>query len=264
MRLSLVSSSITLALLALPASADNKAEAKSHVDSATAAHKEGRFDDARKELEAAYALDPQPQLLYALGQVNVKLGRCAEAITYYEQFIQTKPAQAATDAANQAIVTCRVAITQAEAQAQQKPAYEPSDAQLPPAGEDTERPLETERPAQSVTPATAPTPWYKDVLGMSLVGVGTASLAAGVVLYVHANGRLDDVEGAPTYAEARSIVDDAKRTRAISLAFTAAGAALVAGGIVYYVKRDSGRGEARAVSVTPTTSGGLVTLSGRF
>lgn len=259
MRLSLAS--ITLALLALPASADNKADAKVHIDGATAAHKEGRFEDARTELEAAYALDPQPQLLYALGQVNVKLGRCEDAITYYEQFIQTKPAQAATDAANQAIVTCRVAITQAQAQ---KPAYEPSDAQLPPVGEDDERPLETTPPAETTPAAPTHKPWYKDVLGLSLVGVGAASLATGVVLYMNANSRLDDVDGAPTYAEARSIVDDAHRTRAISIVFAAAGGVLIGGGIGYYVKRHRGSGEARAVSVMPTTSGGLVTLSGRF
>jgi hypothetical protein len=234
MRLSLASSSIALALLALPAYADNKADAKIHIDGATAAHKEGQ------------------------------LGRCEQAITFYEQFIATKPAQAATDSANQAIVTCRVAIQQAQSQAPAKPVYEPSDAELPPVGEDNERPLEAKEPTPPQPTGGSHTPWYKAPVGLSLLGVGTASLAAGVVLYLKANSRLDDVAGATSYEEARSIVDDAHGTRAISVAFTAAGAGLIAAGIVYYVKRDSGDSEPRALAVTPTTSGGLVTLSGRF
>src|SRR5262249_8558361 len=49
-----------------PVLADGKAEAKAHVERATAAHAAGRFADALEELTAAYGLDPQPELLFAI------------------------------------------------------------------------------------------------------------------------------------------------------------------------------------------------------
>jgi len=62
---------LLVVLLVAPASAfaGKKEEAKAHITKATKAHKDGRFEEARVELEAAYALDPNPDLLYAIGQV---------------------------------------------------------------------------------------------------------------------------------------------------------------------------------------------------
>src|SRR5688572_27300629 len=102
---------LVLALFALPAAAlagpQEKAEAQKHVARATEAHQAGKFDAALTELEAAYALDPQSDLLYAMGQVQVKLGRCAEAITLYERFVATNPPADASASANEAIITCK-------------------------------------------------------------------------------------------------------------------------------------------------------------
>src|SRR5262245_15273374 len=74
-------------LLVAPASAfaGKSDQAKAHVAKATKAHKAGRYEEARAELEAAYALDPKPELLYALGQVQAKLGHCDQALDYYKR-----------------------------------------------------------------------------------------------------------------------------------------------------------------------------------
>ena len=85
---------VMLAALAGPSLADAKKDAKVHLDKAAAAHKAGRYDDARKELEIAYTLDPQPALLYAIGQVHVMQGQCPQAITFYERFLESKPGEA--------------------------------------------------------------------------------------------------------------------------------------------------------------------------
>lgn len=66
--------------------AKRKAKQARHVEQAIKARKDGQFEDARVELEAAFALDPQPDLLYELGQVYAKLGSCGQAITYYKRF----------------------------------------------------------------------------------------------------------------------------------------------------------------------------------
>src|SRR5262245_41191978 len=79
-----------LALLPATVLAGKKSDAKAHIAKAARAHKEARYHDARNELEAAYNLDPQPDLLYAIAQVDAKLGDCDEAITYYKRFAATQ------------------------------------------------------------------------------------------------------------------------------------------------------------------------------
>ncbi|MDQ3301573.1 MAG: tetratricopeptide repeat protein, partial [Myxococcota bacterium] len=89
--------------------ADAKADAKIHIDKATALHGEGKFAEALEELKNAYTLDPRPELLYAIGQVHVQLGNCPQAITYYERFLSTKPDAGPAGAAREAIQTCKTA-----------------------------------------------------------------------------------------------------------------------------------------------------------
>ena len=84
---------------------DPKTAAKQHVAAAKSFHEQRRFADALAALEAAYALDPQPQLLFAMGQLNVRLGRCERAIMFYERFVATKPKPAAAALASEAIET---------------------------------------------------------------------------------------------------------------------------------------------------------------
>jgi tetratricopeptide (TPR) repeat protein len=273
MSLRLVRSGLTALLVcavAPHAFADGASEAKEHVEKATAAHKEGRWEDAKTELEAAYALDPQPQLLYALGQVHVKLGRCEEAITRYEEFLRTEPPQTARESASQAIVTCKVALAHAEARAQREAhangeaSSTATDASAAGAASTT-TPDGTARDdkAPDIDAAAVVKPWYQErAVGWSLIGVGAASTLVGTLLYVRARSTLSDAEDAATYDEAARLVEDARRARMMSVVLGAAGIAMLAGGVVYYVKLD--REESRRVSVVPTTSGGLVTLSGRF
>src|SRR5262245_53090659 len=110
---SLVVTLLVTALVALtgsrPAHANPKREARQHVERATQHHKAGEFAEALEELETAYKLDPKPDLLYAIGQVHVKLGQCTEAIRFYERFLATRPARGAASLARQAIQVCKTA-----------------------------------------------------------------------------------------------------------------------------------------------------------
>src|SRR6187401_3341409 len=89
------------------ARADAKAEAQQHIDKAMAHHQEGRFKEALAELMFAYSLDPRAELLYGIGQVHVKLGDCAQAITFYERFLTTRPEGGAATSAREAIDVCK-------------------------------------------------------------------------------------------------------------------------------------------------------------
>src|ERR1051325_11147589 len=113
-RLAWWSLGLGLVLAPVIARADPGDDAKAHVARATQAHKDGRFDDARVELEAAYALTPKPELLYALGQVHAKLGRCGDAATYFQRFAATQSDPQVGKVIEQAIAACKPAASPAQ------------------------------------------------------------------------------------------------------------------------------------------------------
>lgn len=237
---------LVVALVAFPlavfAGPKQKKQAQKHIEAATEAHGQGKYDLALTELQAAYALDAQPDLLYAIGQVHVKLGQCEEAIGSYEKFLATNPPEEPTAAANEAIASCKQQL--AEAQQPPPPAPEVQPQPPPPA------------------PPSAPEgrPFYTDVLGTALVGAGVVSLAVGGVIYTSARGTLDDADAATTYSEHAQLVDDAHTKRNIAIALGAVGVAAVGVGVWHYMKYSS----EQAVTVTPTASGGMVTWMGSF
>lgn len=235
---------VLLALAAAPeaARADARAEARSHVDRATALHGEGRLAEALGELTLAYSLDPQADLLYAIAQVHVALGQCPQAILFYERFLSQRPAAVPAAAAAEAIEACRSAPGSAAAAA----APISPDAAPPPG-----RP---EGPADR---------WYADKLGGALLGGGVALAVAAAATYAAARSDLTGAEAQPDYQAHDELVGRARGKRAIAVALGAGAAALTGAAVTRYVLR--GRAGARAtVGLAPARGGGLVTWSGRL
>jgi tetratricopeptide (TPR) repeat protein len=241
---------LVVAALALPhaASADPKAEAKQHVDKAMKLHGEGKLAETLDELKTAYALDPQPELLYAMGQIHVGLGQCTQAITYYERFLATKPDPGTANAAKEAIDACK---TNPPRVADAKPEPEPKPDPAP---------VEPPRPIQEPAPATASAPWYSDVLGDALVGLGIVGGVFSVVEYRAATSDRSTADRATNYQQYSDLVDRAKSKQTIAIVAGSAGAALVVGGALHYVMAD----HSTKVAVTPAPGGGMVSIAGRF
>lgn len=84
-----------------------KGTVKAHMDRAAKAHKAGKFKVALEELEAAYAIDPQPKLEFAIAQVQQKLAQCDDAIGHYEKFLATIKDKAKQAVVEQAIDACK-------------------------------------------------------------------------------------------------------------------------------------------------------------
>ncbi|HEY5934931.1 MAG TPA: hypothetical protein VIU61_09855 [Kofleriaceae bacterium] len=244
--------------LAPPAFADAKAAAKKKIEIAAEHHAAGRYKEALNELTIAYTLSPMPDILYAIAQVHVKLGDCTQAITFYERFLGTRPPDEPADAAREAIEVCRTQPPRASGQ------IEPTE---PPA------PLTPPEPAPDVAPpapAPAPAPvqvdqpstWYKDKLGLGLVGGGVVSGVISLVMYRSATADLDAAEAAPTYPEHVDLVESAKGKRTIAAVLAVGGVALVGAGAVRFVMVRSR--ESSSIAVVPTTRGGFVTWSGSW
>jgi tetratricopeptide (TPR) repeat protein len=238
---------LVAALVALPLTAiagpKEKKEAQTHVANATQAHQQGKFDVALSELEAAFALDPQPDLLYAIAQVHTKLDNCPVAISFYERFLESKPPAEAQTAATEAITLCRTKLASVSAPVDQPPQEQPM--------------------VQPTPPPPPPPPAHRfDAIGTTLVGLGVVSTVVGVVMYSTAISKLDDAERARTYFDHEVLVDDAHSKRTLAVVFGVGGVAAIGIGAWHYVRFRNA--EQARVAITPSTSGGMVTWSGSF
>ncbi len=225
-------------------------KAQPHIAKAMQAHKAGNFTEALAELQIAYTLDPRPELLFALGQVNVKLDRCDDAVSYYEKYLATKPSTQAAADTREAIATCKAKQVAAPPPPPPPPTPPPSDSPYLPGHE---RPQTTR----------ARSPWYKDKVGDALVLGGVAASVIGLVLYTGARGDLDDAESAPDLPRYQELVDGAHEKRTWSIVLVGGGVALIGVGVAHYMLRDR-HTETRGIGMAPTTSGGLITWSGQF
>src|SRR6516164_850697 len=70
---------------------DKMARARVHVNAAVAYYDDGKYEDAVREMQAAYELKPVPDLQYDLAQCYERLGKPAEAADAYERYLNGKP-----------------------------------------------------------------------------------------------------------------------------------------------------------------------------
>lgn len=69
------------------ASCDADDECNRLANEAIDASQAGHFDDAQRAYKAAYARQPDPKLLFNLARVLHKSGQFAEAVTYYQKYL---------------------------------------------------------------------------------------------------------------------------------------------------------------------------------
>ena len=260
---------------------------KAHMNRAAKAHKAKKFEVALTELEAAYAIEPQPKLLFGIAQVQAKLDRCDGAIDNYEKFLASTKDKQKQSIVKQAIAACKTKIASAAPEPEPTPPpgdsvfrdkkpvettpppVEPKSAELPPP-EPMPKPTLDTLPSlgtpsfdrAETPPSRGATPWYKDVVGDALVVGGLAAGAASVFMYLKATGELDDAETAGSLDEYEDGLARAHDHRTYAVIFAGAGVVLLGGGLLRYALHDSG--ETRGVAVAPTSGGAVVTWSGGF
>jgi hypothetical protein len=70
---------------------DKLAKARDHFNRAKKYFDQKQYESALKELEAAYLLDPKPQIVYNIGLVHEKRGDLESAIRYFRSYLLQKP-----------------------------------------------------------------------------------------------------------------------------------------------------------------------------
>lgn len=101
---------------AKPAPKPTERKAKAHYEAGVAAYRAGDYAKAVEELEAGYALAPEPAHLYNLGQAHRLAGNPERALECYQRFLEEVP-----DAPNRAAVEQRIAEVTQQIEAKRAP-----------------------------------------------------------------------------------------------------------------------------------------------
>ena len=155
-----------LAILAIVVCCAGRADAGDHSArrlrrAALAEYQAGDYAAAARDFQASYDLDPDPELLYALGQALRLSGDCAGAVAAYNDFLIRLPDDAQATAAREKIEVCERELT---------PPAPPPPVTAP--SRQTAAPLAL--PVRRAHPS-----WVRDPIGGTLLAGGAAAAATG-------------------------------------------------------------------------------------
>lgn len=207
-----------------------KPAARARLQTGMKLYEQGHYEEAIAELREGLAIDPQPDILYALGQAERKRGDCAHAIEHYQSCLALVNDPAAAAAIKVQIERCQVSSG----------TREPFDVEPWPRDSAAGKPPTPDAvaltPAAVTTPAPATPPpsersWARDPLGASAVALGLGGIVAGGALVGVAKARLDvSGDSYQQYSDARGW----SAVWAGGIVSLSLGGALVALGVIRY------------------------------
>jgi tetratricopeptide (TPR) repeat protein len=195
-----------------PASVAGEPSAESPGERAARHFAAERWDEAIEALIEAYALDPDPDYLYARAQAERFRGRCPAAIVYYKRFLDSDPSLRQREDTERNIVMCEQLVADAEPP---PPRVDPSSVTQSP----------RERP-----PAPAP----RDVAGAVLVTIGAIATAAGASVWIagaRVRARAPDADHEATYVRTAA---RGRTLTGVGIGVTSVGVATLLAGIIRY------------------------------
>jgi tetratricopeptide (TPR) repeat protein len=226
-------------------------EAQAHLDAGLAAYAAEDFERAVTEFEAAYAIEPDPALLYAWAQAERRSGDCRRARELYHKYIDSQPGPEQIEAARTGLSLCP------EPEPEPKPEPDPDPDPGPEAGRAAPTAIPKPPPPVATAPRRERSPWYRDPIGDSLTIAGVAGIGVGVGYLVMARSSQRRADRAEFRDDFAAHLDDVTVRRRIGGVALGVGATLVAAGIARYLLRDDG-----AVSVA--AGAGAISIGGVF
>jgi tetratricopeptide (TPR) repeat protein len=186
------------------------------------AYEQGDYASVRRELLAAHDEKPDPQLLFALGQVELNLGNYEAAIGFYERFIATNPSEEQIALAQQAIGAARMRLA------------------TPPVTEPVPAPPALPPPPAPERPHVPPRRWYREDTGFAALGTAAVLVGGGLLYYSHRLG--NDTSG--NLSEYDDRLEQARLTRWTGAGVAAAGAVVIGVTLLRWRLRPDGDGGA--------------------
>ena len=235
-----------------------------HLERGIEFYAERQFELAIIEFRAGFALDPRPDFLFALAQAERLSGDCSTAVVYYRRFLQTKPDINQSEAASVNMKRCVRALESGPGGKRlARPSDALSEAERTSAAPPPLTPLANSRPTIGRQNDVPTKPWYRDVIGTSLLVSGVVGLGVGVGFFVASNSDENDALGANDQVVYERSIDSARSKRNVSIATASIGSALLVGAMIRYLTRDS-REKRTRLTATPHRDGGSIAVFGRF
>lgn len=179
----------------------------------------GRFEDAQQAYKSAYRRRPAAKLLYNLARVLHKAGRPAEAVTYYQRYLEADDA-GSEEQRRKANDFLQQAIAQAALPSSTQSFPDPRAHPQPP-------PVSGALPQKPPAPALIPKrPLSQVILGGAVVGAGLLLAGFGTSALL-AQGTCVAAPVAPAAACANVFT-----TNGVGGALVGSGAALALGGVI--------------------------------
>jgi tetratricopeptide (TPR) repeat protein len=232
-----------------PTSSADKARAEELFKKSVESYRTGDFKQAIELLDAAYAIDPQPVLIYNRARAEEGLGRLDEAIAGYEHFLTLEPGAPDRGAIEQRLTTLRRQRDERAALEKERESRAQAPAAAPASSAGTGH-----EPSQS---ARSP-----NVLPYVVAGAGVAGVAAGAIFGVLAVSRKDDAVAEPVQQKAIDLKDDADGLATLSTVGFIVGGILVAAGVTWWVLDRQSSSKQGATSVRLRLGAGLVGIGG--
>jgi tetratricopeptide (TPR) repeat protein len=240
--------------------------ARKHYERGRAHHERREYELALREYERAYDLEPTPALLFNIAQVYLLSGNPEKALEHYHQYVVLEPEGEVSDLARQRIAEIERELGQAAPEGLEAPE---GAGEAPAKDEPAASPPEViERPVERAPQAPGSPGRGMRVAGLATVGLGLVGVGLGVKLGLDASRIQDEIEGQPagepwTFDDLYAEGEAASRNMWISYGVGAA--AVITGGVLYYLGRSAGRAEERRWAIAPvwgTSGSGLVLVGG--
>ncbi len=249
-----------------------KPEARARFARGLEYYKMKEYEAAISEFEAAFAIDPRNEILFAQAQAERLSGDCASAVVLYRRFLEHNPPAVHAEAARTSLDKCEVALRSTPEGARQQPSNEPP----PPATPPPLTPAENEPPARTGAAALPPRPddeharpasrpFWKDPLGDTFAAAGLIAVGVGVGFYVASSSDVTAAADANRYSDHARLLDRAEQRRTFAIVGLGAGSALLIGAAVrWWWPSSRSQGARTDVALDLRSDGATLVLAGSF
>jgi tetratricopeptide (TPR) repeat protein len=221
---------VALAAAATPVAADPAADKQRALElfkESNTAYKAGELEKAADLLRQAYALYPEPILLYNLARTLEGMGSTQEAIEQYEKYLAEAPDVRDRGAIERRIATMREQLAARDEERRQRIAAE-RDAEL----------------HKQATVEVSAAPASK--LPFVVIGAGLVATGVGAGFGYLSHSRRDQAASEPVEATAQDLLDRAHTYATTANVLFIAGGSLVVAGAIWAVIDRQGRHRAAA------------------
>jgi tetratricopeptide (TPR) repeat protein len=234
-----------------------QAEARAHYLAARAHHEHGEYQRAAAEYLQAFALFPDPELLFNVGQVYRLGGDRELAAAYYRRYLELEPDGRAAPEARRHLDA--LGATLPAGSAESKWGAPPEHAPAPAAAV-------AATAQRDASPDDRRGRWLRWG-GMAAGGTGLLFLGIGLYYGIEARSISAELSQVDRWtADRLDRFDDGERAEARAIGFSIAGGALlVGGGVLYWLGRRSQRERAVEVGAALGPAGEIaIAAGGRF